>query len=631
MLQINDVTYRIGGRLILDQATVAVSRGHRVGLVGANGTGKTTLLRLIAGELPLDGGSITVPQRWRIGMVAQEAPGGEQSLLDTVLAADTERSALLVEAETATDPDRIAEIHTRLADIEAHTAPARAAAILSGLGFDEAAQARPCRELSGGMRMRVALASTLFTRPDLLLLDEPTNHLDLEASLWLEGFLKSYPETILLVSHDRDLLNRVVDTTIHLERGKLVSYAGGYDQFERTRRMKMEHLAALQAKQLAQRRHMQAFIDRFRYKASKARQAQSRLKALERMEPIVSVIEDRTVTFDFPDPEPLSPPLIALEGVKAGYGDKVVLSGLNQRIDMDDRIALLGANGNGKSTLVKLLAGRLPPLSGTIRRSSKLKVGYFAQHQTEELNPRLDALTQAKEWMPLATEEKVRAHLGRFGFVQERAETLIGNLSGGEKARLLFALMTRDAPHILMLDEPTNHLDIDSREALVQAINAYQGAVVLITHDPHLIELTADRLWLVADGTVKAFDGDIEDYRRLLAEQRRSERAERNAAKAADRVETVNRRDQRRAAAESRAALAPLRKQAKDAEARIAKLEKEKAALEQQLADPALYEGPADKVTRLQIALHETETAIAAAEEAWLEAQTRLEEAAEAG
>mgnify|MGYP001190364410 CR=1 FL=1 len=631
MLQINDATYRIGGRLILDQATVAVSRGHRVGLVGANGTGKTTLLRLIAGELPLDGGSITVPQRWRIGMVAQEAPGGEQSLLDTVLAADIERSALLVEAETATDPDRIAEIHTRLADIEAHTAPARAAAILSGLGFDEAAQARPCRELSGGMRMRVALASTLFTRPDLLLLDEPTNHLDLEASLWLEGFLKSYPETILLVSHDRDLLNRVVDTTIHLERGKLVSYAGGYDQFERTRRMKMEHLAALQAKQLAQRRHMQAFIDRFRYKASKARQAQSRLKALERMEPIVSVIEDRTVTFDFPDPEPLSPPLIALEGVKAGYGDKVVLSGLNQRIDMDDRIALLGANGNGKSTLVKLLAGRLPPLSGTIRRSSKLKVGYFAQHQTEELNPRLDALTQAKEWMPLATEEKVRAHLGRFGFVQERAETLIGNLSGGEKARLLFALMTRDAPHILMLDEPTNHLDIDSREALVQAINAYQGAVVLITHDPHLIELTADRLWLVADGTVKAFDGDIEDYRRLLAEQRRSERAERNAAKAADRVETVNRRDQRRAAAESRAALAPLRKQAKDAEARIAKLEKEKAALEQQLADPALYEGPADKVTRLQIALHETETAIAAAEEAWLEAQTRLEEAAEAG
>ncbi|HET8729155.1 MAG TPA: ABC-F family ATP-binding cassette domain-containing protein, partial [Alphaproteobacteria bacterium] len=542
-----------------------------------------------------------------------------------------ERATLLAEAETATDPHRIAEIHTRLADIDAHAAPARAAAILSGLGFDQAAQNRPCRELSGGMRMRVALAATLFTRPELLLLDEPTNHLDLEATLWLEGFLKTYPETILVVSHDRDLLNRVADTTIHLENGKLTAYAGGYDQFERTRRMRLEHQAALASKQLAQRRHMQAFIDRFRYKASKARQAQSRIKALERMEPIVSIVEDRTVSFDFPRPEPLSPPLIALEGVKAGYDGRVVLSALNQRIDMDDRIALLGANGNGKSTFVKLLAGRLAPLDGTVRKSGKLKVGYFAQHQTDELNPRLTALAQAREWMPLATEEKVRAHLGRFGFAQARAETTIANMSGGEKARLLFALMSREAPHILLLDEPTNHLDVDSREALVQAINAYEGAVVLITHDPHLIELTADRLWLVADGTVKAFDGDMDDYRRLLAEQRRAERAEmraeRSAGKEADRIEPVNRKDQRRAAAETRAALAPLRKRAKDAEARIAKLEGEKSVIERQLADPKLYDGPADKLTHLQIALHEVETGIAAAEEAWLEAQAQLEEA----
>ncbi|MEO3433528.1 ribosomal protection-like ABC-F family protein [Inquilinus sp. CAU 1745] len=624
MLQINDLTYRIGARTLFDEATVAVHEGHRVGLVGPNGTGKTTLLRLILGTIASDGGSIAVPQRWRIGTVAQEAPDGDRSLLETVLAADKERASLLADAETATDPHRIAEIHTRLADIEAHAAPARAGAILSGLGFDDSAQARPCREFSGGMRMRVALAATLFTRPDLLLLDEPTNHLDLEAALWLEGFLKSYPATMLMVSHDRGLLNRVVDTTIHLDNGKLISYAGGYDQFERTRRMKLEHLAAQQTKQLAQRRHMQAFIDRFRYKASKARQAQSRIKALERMEPIASVADERTVTFDFPSPEPLSPPLLTLEGVKAGYGEKIVLSGLSLRLDGEDRIALLGANGNGKSTFVKLLGDRLKPLDGTVRKSSKLKVGYFAQHQTEELDTRLTALAQAMAWMKPATEEKVRAHLGRFGFPQKRAETKIADMSGGEKARLLFALVSRDAPHILLLDEPTNHLDVDSRQALVQAINAYEGAVVLITHDPHLIELTADRLWLVADGTVSPFDGDIDDYRKLLNEQRRQERAELRAEKT-DGADIANRKDVRRAAAENRAAQAPLRRRAKEAEALIAKLERERAALEGKLADSGLYDGPPEKVTELQIRLHETASRIAEAEESWLAAQEALE------
>jgi ATP-binding cassette subfamily F protein 3 len=631
MLQINDVTYRIGGRVLLDRATVAVDRGRRIGLVGPNGTGKTTLLRLITGEAAPDSGSISVPRRWTVGTVPQEAPHGPESLIDTVLAADAERAALLAEAETATDPHRIAEIHTRLADIDAHSAEARAAQILAGLGFDEAAQRGPCSDLSGGLRMRVALAATLFTMPDLLLLDEPTNHLDLEATLWLEGFLKSYPHTILMVSHDRDLLNRSVDGIVHLENQRLTLYSGGYDTFERTRRMKLEHLSALAQKQAAQRRHMQAFVDRFRYKASKARQAQSRLKALEKMEPIVSVAENRTVNFDFPAPDPLSPPLIALDGATAGYGDTVVLRDLDLRIDMDDRIALLGANGNGKSTFVKLLADRLRPLSGRLRKSSKLKVGYFAQHQQDELNLERTALAEAQAVMPMATEEKVRAHLGRFGFPQDKAETKIADMSGGEKARLLFALMTREAPHILLLDEPTNHLDVDSRQALVQAINAYDGAVVLITHDPHLVETTADRLWLVADRTVKAFDGDIDDYRRLLRDQRRAERsadrAEKRAVKddAPERVTAADRKDQRRAAAEARAQLAPIRKQAQATEREIARLEAEKAKLEAKLADPALYDGPAEKLTELQITLGEVARKLGEAEETWLDLHERLE------
>ncbi|MEE8270600.1 MAG: ABC-F family ATP-binding cassette domain-containing protein [Alphaproteobacteria bacterium] len=625
MLQINDLTYRIGARVLFDHATQAISRGHKVGLVGPNGAGKTTLIRLLTGELHPDDGAIVVPRRWRVATIAQEAPGGEDSLLDAVLAADRERAALLAEAETATDPHRIAEVHTRLADIDAHTAPARAAAILAGLGFDEAAQARPCVALSGGMRMRVALAATLFLRAELLLLDEPTNHLDLESTLWLEGYLKAYPHTLVLVSHDRDLLNRVVDSIVHVDNCRLTAYAGGYDRFERTRRLKLEHQAALQTRQLAQRRHMQAFVDRFRYKASKARQAQSRLKALERMEPIVSVAEARTVTFDFPKPDPLSPPLIGLEAVDAGYGAAPVLCGLNLRIDSDDRIALLGANGNGKSTLLKLLAGRLTPMAGRLRKSAKLRIGYFAQHQTDELAPRLTALQQAKERMPMATEEKVRSHLGRFGFPQQRSETRIADLSGGEKARLLFALMSLESPHILLLDEPANHLDVDSRQALVQAITAYDGAVVLITHDPHIVELTADRLWLVADGGVRPFDGDLDDYRRLLAERRRADQAGRVSAPGPGTPLAATRKDQRRAAAAARAALAPLRRKVAEAEAAIARLGDRKSALEAQLADPDLYNGATGRLTELQKTLHAVEADLAEAEHDWLEAHERLE------
>src|SRR5215813_1248363 len=611
MLTVENLLYRIAGR------------------VGRNGTGKSTLLKLIAGDLHADSGEINLPSNTRLGMVAQEAPDGPESLLDTVLKADTERTALLAEADHATDPHRIAEIHTRLADIQAHRAPAKAASILHGLGFDAEAQARPCRDFSGGWRMRVALAAVLFSEPDLLLLDEPTNHLDLEATLWLEEFLRRYPHTMLLVSHDRDLLNKVVDKIVHLENGKLTVYGGGYDTFEHTRALKIANIAAAQAKQQAQRQHMQAFIDRFRYKASKARQAQSRIKMLARMEPIVSIIEERTIAFDFPEPDALAPPIITLDHAEAGYAPgKPVLRNLNLRLDMDDRVALLGANGNGKSTLAKLLAGRLKPMAGSMRKSPKLRVGYFAQHQTDELDVDATPLQLMERLAPMVAEEKRRAHLGRFGFAQDKALTKVSALSGGEKARLLFALMSREAPHLLLLDEPTNHLDIDSRQALVQAVNTFEGAVVLISHDPHLIELCADRLWLVAGGAVKPFDGDMDDYRRFLLEERRDRSADARAAKGDDRETATHtaagRAAQRRAAADARAATAHLKKAAQEAEKRVATLQQKRVALESRLADPEVYSGPTAKLMELQVRYGDLKRAIAEAEDAWLAAQEKL-------
>ena len=512
MLRIDTLTYRIGPRLLLDGASATVNPGHRVGLVGRNGCGKTTLLRLITGELDADGGGTEMPNGWRIGISTQEAPGGPESLIETVLAADPELAALTAEAETATDAHRIADIHARLHDKGAHAAPARAARILAGLGFDDEAQQKPCGEFSGGWRMRVALAALLFNAPDLLLLDEPTNHLDLEACLWLEDFLKRYKGTVVLVSHDRDLLNRVVEEILHLENGKLKLYQGGYDRFETTRRMQLELNAKAKVKQDAQRAHIQKFVDRFRYKATKAKQAQSRMKMLARMEPIPEHREVGSVTFAFPEPEPLAPPLYTADDVDVGYDGTPVLSGLDFRLDNDDRIALLGANGNGKSTLIKLLAGRLQPQSGRVNKSAKLSVGYFAQHQADELDLEASPLVELSRKRPGDTEQQWRAHLGRFGFSQERAKTKIENLSGGEKARLLFALMSCDAPHILLLDEPTNHLDVESRQALVQAINAFEGAVIIVSHDPHIIGLTADRFWLVDGGRVRPFDGDLDDY-----------------------------------------------------------------------------------------------------------------------
>jgi ATP-binding cassette subfamily F protein 3 len=617
LLVISAATIRLGGRTLLDGADLTVDPGRRIGLVGRNGAGKSTLLKAIAGEIALDGGDIRFSARARMATVRQEAPEGPASLLDTVLEGDPERLTLLAEAETA-DPHRLAEVHERLRAIGADSAPARAATILAGLGFDEAAQGRPVAEFSGGWRMRVALATALFANPDLLLLDEPTNHLDLEATLWLEGWLARFPGAALVVSHDRGLLDRAVEAIAHLDKGTISLTPGGFDEFVRIRTERAMQQNRAAERIAAERAHIQSFVDRFRYKASKARQAQARIKALERLPQIETIIEDAPTRFAFPEPARIAPPILALERVNIGYDGKPVLRNVSLTVDMDDRIALLGANGNGKSTLAKLLAGRLEPLSGEMRRGPKLKVGYFAQHQTDELvldeNP-IDHMTRA---LPRATPSQVRAQLARFGLDADRAETPIANLSGGEKARLLLALATRDAPQLLLLDEPTNHLDIDAREALVKALADFQGAVLLITHDPHLVELVADRLWLVADGSVKSYDGDLDDYRALLVERGRP------AAKA----DTATKRDDRRERAEARAALAPLRKRAKDAETQLARLAAEQATIEAKLADPALYApGRSAEVTAANTRLAAIRREAAAAEDIWLTAQEELEAA----
>ena len=622
MLYINDLNYRIAGKLLFEDASAHVPAGHRVGLVGRNGTGKTTLLRLIMGEIAPESGRAAARRGASVAMLAQEAPGGSHSVLAEVLAADGERAALLAEADHAIEAQRISEIHTRLNDIGAHAAPARAASVLAGLGFSQEEQARSLETFSGGWRMRVALAAVLFRMPDLLVLDEPTNYLDLEATIWLEGFLKSYPRTLLLVSHDRDLLNSVPQAILHLDKRRLALHAGNYETFERHRRETLVRQSSMYARQQAQRRHMQAFVDRFRYKATKARQAQSRLKALERMEPIAAVMEERTAPIDLPNPKELAPPLITLEKASVGYEEgEPVLSGLNLRIDGDDRIALLGANGNGKTTLARLLTGRLPLMSGTRTASGKLKVGYFSQHQLEELQPSQTAFQHLARLMGGAPDAKVRSRIGQFGFSQEKANVPASDLSGGERSRLLLALMSHDAPHIMILDEPTNHLDIDSREALVRALNTTTAAIVLISHDRHLLETCADRLWLVADGTVRPYEGDLADYRTQALADRGSPGAVAGAA--GERRDS--KRETRKAAALARKETASLRRASADTEAELARLTKERAAVETALADPDLYAGEPARVGELTKRRAELERAVGTAEDAWLAAQDALE------
>ncbi|SEB95425.1 ABC-F family ATP-binding cassette domain-containing protein [Nitratireductor aquibiodomus] len=621
MLTISNLSLRIAGRLLIDQASLTLPAGTKAGLVGRNGTGKTTLFRAITGDLVSETGTVSVPKGTRIGQVAQEAPGTDEPLIDIVLRADTEREALLNEAKTATDAHRIAEIQTRLTDIDAHSAEARAASILSGLGFDADAQKRPASSFSGGWRMRVALAAVLFTQPDLLLLDEPTNYLDLEGTLWLENYLSRYPHTVLLISHDRDLLNRAVSSIVHLERKKLTFWRGGYDQFARQYAEKAELQEKMRVKQDAQRKHMQSFVDRFRYKASKARQAQSRLKALERMSPMAAVVNETVLPFRFPNPEKaVASPIIALDGGAVGYTPgKPVLRGLSLRIDNDDRIALLGANGNGKSTFAKLIADRLTLEKGSKTVAPGLKVSIFAQHQLDDLRPDEDAYQHLRRLMPDAPEAKVRARVAQFGLTTEKMSTPARDLSGGEKARLLMGLATFEAPHLLILDEPTNHLDIDSREALVEALNMFDGAVILISHDRHLIEATADRLWIVGDGTVSSYEGDMDDYRARMtggASRNREKRETDKASKA----------DKRKEAARKRAALEPLAKEIKATEGLIDRTRKRIDAIEARLADTSLYDKEPKKVSELAKERSDLATMLARHEDRWLTLSSEYEE-----
>jgi ATP-binding cassette subfamily F protein 3 len=611
MLSITNLTYRIGGRTILDETSANIMDGWKVGVIGANGTGKTTLFKLIAGELHADGGDIRLSEKQKFGMVRQDIPETDTPIIDIVVQADEELAALFKATETETDPYKIGDVYARIIELDGYSAPSRAAILLTGLGFREDQLQEPFNSLSGGWRMRVALAAALFVQPEILLLDEPTNHLDLEAIMWLEDYLINYPHTLLMISHDRDMLNKCVDHVVHVDNQKLTLYTGNYDTFERERAAKLGLQQKTFEKQQAQRAHMQAFIDRFRASAAKATQAQSRVKALERMDLVDEVIAARAIRFTFPNPEKLSPPMIALRQVDVGYTeDKPILRRIHENIDPDDRIALLGANGNGKSTLMKLIANKLSPMKGEAVRSGKLRIGYFSQHQTEELDVESTPVQEMARMLIKKTgeakETAVRARLGQFGFGKTLADNRIGNLSGGEKARLLFAFMSFDAPHLLLLDEPTNHLDIDAREALVQALNNYEGAVVIVSHDPTMVERVADRLWLVNDGACTNFDGDLEDYRKFTIQSRRAarknekkEKEQKPAAPVAD--------DKER------------RKKAEKAEKEVQRLGTEKEKLEKEMAKPGFYDNAA-KSRDVQAAYDKLVKELDVQEAAWLEA-----------
>ena len=619
MLTIENITYRIAGREILSGASARLPAGRRIGLVGRNGAGKSTLLKLILEEAHPDAGDISRPAGWRVGAVAQEAPGGDETLIDTVLSADRERLRLLSQSEHETDPACLGEIHARLESIDAWSAPARAASILAGLGFSAAEQQRPCREFSGGWRMRVALAGVLFSAPDLLLLDEPTNYLDLEGVLWLEDYLRGYRGTVIIVSHDRDLLDATAEFILHLERGKLALYSGNYEAFVEVREMRRNLNAATAKKQEAARQHMQAFVDRFRYKQTKARQAQSRLKMLARLKPIDIQIDETVAPIRLPEATPASPPLLSLESVFAGYEpNKPVLGNVSLRIDPDERVALLGKNGNGKSTFAKLLSGRLQPLSGSVIRAPKLVCGYFAQHQLDELDGTLTPVQLLGRMRPRLSESELRTKLGGFGLSGDKALTKIGELSGGERARLMLALATLDSPNLLILDEPTNHLDIDAREQLLAALNEFNGAVVLVSHDRRLLEATVDRLLFVANGTVRALDGDLEDYRRQVlspeSEQADTERSE-------------SRRDQRRESAARRRELKPLRDEALAAENEIAELTGNIAHIDAALSQAGAFSRDPAKAADLARRRANAVRELAEAEARWLDASQAYEDA----
>ncbi|RAK51990.1 ABC-F family ATP-binding cassette domain-containing protein [Phenylobacterium deserti] len=621
MLQIHDLVFDSWGRRFFDGATVSLPKDSKVGLVGRNGVGKSTLFKLITGEFIPGGGEVSLPRQARMGQVAQEHPATPVPLIDTVLAADEERSRLLAALDTAS-PDELGDIYARLIEIDADRAPSRAAEILAGLGFNNEDLTRPMAEFSGGWRMRVALAAALFAEPDLLLLDEPTNYLDLEGALWLENRLRKYPHTAIIISHDRELLNNSVTHILHLKDGKLELYPGGYDAFELQLTEKLRLQEANRAKVDAQRAHLQSFVDRFRAKASKATQAQSRLKMLAKLPPVSAVVEEHVAPFLLPSPErPLPPPLLRLEGVQAGYGGAPILKKLNLRLDLDDRIGLLGVNGAGKSTFAKLVAGALEPEAGAFHRSGKMKVGWFHQHQIEALDPDDTPLEIIRRALPGDTEARRRSRLAQFGLGHEKVETKVSNLSGGERARLLLNLVAMEAPHLLILDEPTNHLDIDSRRALLDALNDYQGAVILITHDRSLMELVADRLWLAADGTIEPFDGDMEDYAKFVLDR----------ARVAARAPTQVREDKPPEAppppapARSKVPTGTARRRAEAAEASLGRATEALARIDAALTNPELFAKDPGKAARLARERDAAQNALEAAELEWMEAQEAYE------
>ena len=621
MLHINDLTYHIEGRMLFDQATLAINKGMKVGFVGRNGTGKSTLFRLIKQEIAGGDEAVNIRKGVRIGTVDQEVPSGPQTLLETVLKADLERTSLMAEAETASDPNRIAMIHTRLADIDAYSAEARAATILAGLGFPHDDQQRPCSDFSGGWRMRVALAGVLFANPDLLLLDEPTNYLDVEGAVWLEAHIRKYRGTAFIISHDRDFLNQAVTHIAHLKGGKFNLFSGGYDQFEKRLAEQQRLNMALVGKQEDERRRLEAFVMRFKAKATKAKQAQSRVKRLEKMAPIATIINDPIAPFDLPSAERrLSPPILRWDEAALGYGETRVLSKLNLRIDPDDRIGLLGKNGQGKSTFAKSILGLLTPQDGYIRRHKKLVIGYFAQHEVDALNIQHSAYDHIVELMPDATEAERRARLARFGLGHDKVETKAKDLSGGEKARLLFSLISFHAPHMLVLDEPTNHLDIDSRAELMKALNDFDGAVLLISHDRNLLEAVVDRLWCAEKGTISRFDGSLEDYKQLQLEGEKHNKKQKISAK-------PSQHDIRRAAAEARAKLAPMRKELKQIEKQIETANSRLKSIDQELSDPNLFARDADKAISLGQERSRLEEAVETNELRWLELSQILENA----
>ncbi|MBL6847214.1 MAG: ABC-F family ATP-binding cassette domain-containing protein [Alphaproteobacteria bacterium] len=580
MINFKNISFSIGGVSLLEETSAFVPTGHKVGIVGRNGAGKTTLFKLIQKELIIDGGVIEIPRNFKVGSVAQEAPSTEETLLNTVLAADFERAELLRDAEIETDPNKIANIHIRLADIDAYSAEARASSILTGLGFSQNDQNSPCSSFSGGWRMRVALASVLFSNPDLLLLDEPTNYLDFEGTAWLENYLQKFKNTVLVISHDRSLLNKSVNGILHLSNKKLQFYSGNYDTFDNERRIQLEQKISLKNKQDAQRAHIQSFVDRFKAKASKARQAQSRIKILEKMKPIVIEEDQKIPRFKFDEAVKFAPPLVTLDKASVGYNDVEVLKNINIQINPDDRIGLLGVNGEGKSTFSKLIAKKIKLINGSLQIPQKLKIGYFAQHQLDELRPNETAFEHVYSKLNSEIPSKVRARLGSAGFAADTMDLQVKRLSGGQKARLLLLLVVIEKPDLLILDEPTNHLDIESREALIMALNDYSGSLILVSHDAFLVERLVDRLLIVKNGGVSEFSGDIHEYRDLVLN--RNQNQKKNNKKNI-RINSNNNFD-------STSSLSDLKKRLSISEKKINEFEKKKSDLENEMLDNQFYD-----------------------------------------